>query len=455
MQLEKLEDELIGAIVADSSFYFKIRDRVFREAFSDPKNKKLYDVFEHLADEKESIDSTSVYITARKLFKDSFEDITSHAFNCETHRQYGVNYDMLLSSLANDYISKELARLNTKFSQWLLEGKYSPEEAVTKLRKAQDKLLSLNVKNEISKIGDLVKNFVERIEKSEDEDSESGVRFETGLKFWDEHVGQFKGGKLIVLAARPGMGKTALGTKVAYKVAEQKIPSAILSYEMTSDELVERIVAPIARVNTRRISDYSFSKPEKERLLNILETEKSIKDMPLYLEDASSPHIDTVITRIILLANMGVKVFVVDQTSQIKGEGKEKRERVGDISGKLKGVAKMMNVDVILLNQIGRDVEKRGGEPIPVLSDLKESGNLEEDADIVVFIYRPEYYNRMEDAEGNSTEGKAMVIVAKNRGIGTSEVKCRYIKWYTDFRDLEEGNRIEIEETQDDGDIPF
>jgi len=455
MQLSHIEDELIGAIIADGTFYYRIRNRVFKAMFTQPFNKKLYDVFESLVEDKKDIDGVTVYIGIKTLYKDELDAIHTHAMNCETNRQYNINYSELISALASDYISSELARLNTKFSQWLIEGKYSPEECVQKLRKSQDRLLSLNVTTKVSKIGDLIQNFKERVENYKEDDNENEHQFKTGLKFWDDHVGIHKGGKLIVLAARPGMGKTALGTKVAYMTSKQGVSSAILSYEMDSNELTERVVAPLARVNTRHISNYSFSKPEKERILNILETMPELKKLDLYIEDASNPHIDTVVTRIILLANQGVRLFVVDQTSKIKGEGSDKRQKVGDISNKLKNVAKMMNVDVVLLNQIGREAEKRGGEPIPVLSDLKESGNLEEDADIVVFIYRPEYYGHLEDSEGNSTEGLAKIIVAKHREIGSSDVKCRFIKYYTDFKDLEEDSKISIEKIEDDEDTPF
>ncbi len=254
----------------------------------------------------------------------------------------------------------------------------------------------------------------------------------SGFKDLDEKTGGFQPGNLIVIAARPSMGKSALVANIAENAALAGHAVALFSLEMSEAELAQRFVASQARVKGEdlrrgRVAENSWPK--------ILEVCQRLGQAPLYVDDSSDTGVLEVRAKSRrihqqLLERGGLGLIIIDYLQLMRHEGRvESRvEQVGQISRGLKGLARELNVPVIALSQLSRAVEQRGGDKKPILSDLRESGQIEQDSDLVMFIYRDEYYNKESERPG-----EADIIIAKHRNGPVGDVTLTFQKDYPKF----------------------
>ncbi len=253
----------------------------------------------------------------------------------------------------------------------------------------------------------------------------------SGFKDLDEKTGGFQPGNLIILAARPSMGKSALVTNMAENAALAGRAIALFSLEMSESELAQRFVASQARIKGE---DLRRGKVAAERWPKILEACDRLAQAPLFVDDSSDTGVLEVRAksrRLHAQVPDGLGLIIIDYLQLMRHEGhvESRVEQVGQISRGLKGLARELNVPVIALSQLSRAVEQRGKEDKkPILSDLRESGQIEQDADLVMFIYRDEYYNQ--DSE---REGEADIIIAKHRNGPIGEVVLTFQKEYPKF----------------------
>jgi replicative DNA helicase len=236
----------------------------------------------------------------------------------------------------------------------------------------------------------------------------------SGFRDIDDLTGGFQPGNLIVIAARPSMGKSALVANIAEHAALDGYPVALFSLEMSESELAQRFVASQARVKGE---DLRRGKVAETRWPKILEACQRLAEAPLYIDDSSDTGVLEVRAKSRRLHHAladkgGLGLIVIDYLQLMRHEGRvESRvEQVGQISRGLKGLARELSVPVIALSQLSRAVEQRGGDKKPILSDLRESGQIEQDSDLVMFIYREEYYNHE-----STRPGEADIILAKHR----------------------------------------
>ncbi len=216
----------------------------------------------------------------------------------------------------------------------------------------------------------------------------------SGFKDLDDKTGGFQPGNLIVIAARPSMGKSALVANIAENAALAGYPVALFSLEMSESELAQRFVASQAKINGE---DLRRGKVAEQQWPKIMEACQRLADAPLYIDDSSDTGVLEVRAKARRLHHQlegGLKLIIIDYLQLMRHEGRvESRvEQVGQISRGFKGLARELNVPVIALSQLSRAVEQRGGDKKPILSDLRESGQIEQDSDLVMFIYREEYY---------------------------------------------------------------
>jgi replicative DNA helicase len=252
----------------------------------------------------------------------------------------------------------------------------------------------------------------------------------SGFKDLDEKTGGFQRGNLIVLAARPSMGKSALVANIAENAVLAGHAVALFSLEMSESELAQRFVASQARVKGE---DLRRGKVAEDRWPKILEACQRLSDAPLYVDDSSDTGVLEIRSKCRRLHSQvegGLGLIIVDYLQLMRSEGRiESRvEQVSQMSRGLKGLARELDVPVIALSQLSRAVEQRGGEKKPVLSDLRESGAIEQDADLVMFIYRDEYYEK--DSE---RPGEADIIIAKHRNGPVGEIVLTFQKEYPKF----------------------
>jgi replicative DNA helicase len=252
----------------------------------------------------------------------------------------------------------------------------------------------------------------------------------SGFKDLDEKTGGFQPGNLIVLAARPSMGKSALVANIAENAVLAGHAVALFSLEMSESELAQRFVASQARVKGE---DLRRGKVSADRWPKILQACQRLSDAPMFVDDSSDTGVLEIRSKCRRLHSQvkdGLGLIIVDYLQLMRSEGhiESRVEQVSQMSRGLKGLARELNVPVIALSQLSRAVEQRGGEKKPVLSDLRESGAIEQDADVVMFIYRDEYYEK--DSE---RPGEADIIIAKHRNGPVGEIVLTFQKEYPKF----------------------
>jgi replicative DNA helicase len=253
----------------------------------------------------------------------------------------------------------------------------------------------------------------------------------SGFKDLDGKTGGFHPGNLIVIAARPSMGKSALVANIAENAALEGYPVALFSLEMSESELAQRFVASQARINGE---DLRRGKVPERQWPKIMEACQRLADAPMFIDDSSDTGVLEVRAKARRLHHQiegGLKLIIIDYLQLMRHEGRvESRvEQVGQISRGLKGLARELNVPVIALSQLSRAVEQRGGDKKPILSDLRESGQIEQDSDLVMFIYREEYYLK----EESERPGEADIIIAKHRNGPVGDVVLTFQKQYPKF----------------------
>jgi len=237
----------------------------------------------------------------------------------------------------------------------------------------------------------------------------------TGFNSLDQHTGGWQPGNFVIIGARPGMGKTTVALDWVYASASAGIPVMFISLEMTSKEVIYKLAAKKAGIPSSKMQRSDISPEELPRIWPAME---HISELPIYTYDDRT--ISNTLASIRDKARQvhrqhGLGLIVLDYIQLMTGEEKQREERISAISQGLKRLAKQMNIPVVALSQLSRDVEKRGGTKRPMMADLRESGSLEQDGDIVGFLYRPEYYDIEEDEEGTSLKGKVELIISKHR----------------------------------------
>jgi len=297
-----------------------------------------------------------------------------------------------------------------------------------------------NIKRSSETAQNLVMQAKKRIEEISNKEGLSGVP--SGFTDLDKLTSGWQPSDLVIIAARPGMGKTALTLTMARNIAVgQNIPVAFFSLEMSSVQLITRLISSETGLSSEKLRTGNLEPHEWEQL-NV--KVKSLEQAPLFIDDTPSLSIFDLRAKARRLSSQhGIKLIVVDYLQLMTGGGSQKggnrEQEISSISRNLKALAKELSIPVLALSQLSRAVETRGGSKRPLLSDLRESGAIEQDADIVSFIYRPEYYNidEWDDDDQSPTQGQAEFIIAKHRNGGLDSIRLKFIGQLGKFENLD------------------
>ena len=342
-------------------------------------------------------------------------------------------------------LQKFIQRSLIKISNEIIEEAYDETKDVFDLLdNAEAKLYEVtqgNVKKSTETAQSLVIQAKKKIEEISNKEGLSGIP--TGFTKLDRLTSGWQPSDLIIVAARPGMGKTALTLTMARNIAvDQNIPVAFFSLEMSSVQLITRLISSETGLSSEKLRTGKLEKHEWEQL-NV--KVKSLEKAPLFIDDTPSLSIFDLRAKARRLASQyGIKMIMIDYLQLMTAGGSQKggnrEQEISMISRNLKALAKELNVPVIALSQLSRAVETRGGSKRPLLSDLRESGAIEQDADIVAFIYRPEYYKieEWDDEDRSPTEGQGEFIVAKHRNGGLDNIRLKFIGHLGKFDNLED-----------------
>jgi replicative DNA helicase len=312
------------------------------------------------------------------------------------------------------------------------------------LDKAEASLFAVseeNFRRHYDTMQSLVRRAIDEIQKARSHgDNLTGVP--SGYTKLDRITGGWQKSDLIVIAARPGMGKTAFILSMARNMAiDFKKPVAVFSLEMSSVQLVTRLISSETQLAADKLRRGNLEDYEWEQLNAKI---NKLIDAPIFIDDTAALSIFELRAKCRRLKEQhDIQLIMVDYIQLMTAggtDGKSNREQeISTISRSLKSLAKELNVPVIILSQLNRDLEKRAGSKKPILSDLRESGAIEQDADIVVFIYRPEYY-KIETDEYGPTLGMADVIIAKHRNGALEDVRLKFVNKFARFEDTEDAN---------------
>lgn len=454
-QATELEEVVLGAMMIDKKGVDEAIDILSPDAFYKDAHKHIFEAIHVLFQEGQPIDLLTV---SSQLKKEKKLEICGGEY-------YLIQLTQKISSSAHiEYhsriiLQKYIQRSLIKISNEIIEEAYDEgTDVFDLLDHAESKLYEVtqgNIKKSSETAQNLVTQALKRIEEISNKEGLSGIP--SGFDDLDKLTSGWQPSDLIIVAARPGMGKTALTLSMARNMAvEHEIPVAFFSLEMSSVQLITRLISSETGLSSEKLRTGNLKKHEWEQL-NV--KVKALEKAPLYIDDTPSLSIFDLRAKARRMASQHqIKLIVIDYLQLMTGGGNNKggnrEQEISTISRNLKALAKELNIPVIALSQLSRAVETRGGTKRPLLSDLRESGAIEQDADIVSFIYRPEYYDieEWDDEEGSPTEGQGEFIVAKHRNGGLDNIRLRFIGNLGRFEnlksiaeDLEFGSKINSE----------
>lgn len=354
----------------------------------------------------------------------------SSAANIGYHSQVLVDY----------YIKRECIQLASTIHHHAYEDETDVVDLIEMLEKGLQGILGGIQSQSIVPLKEGLFNLIQEISKrTENKHGITGVP--SGFLSLDRITHGWQQSDLVTIAARPGMGKTAfLLTTLRNAAIQFNEPVAIVSVEMATVQLIQRLVAMETGISLKKIRGEMFNQLDYSHLTNKI---SKLSDAPFYIIDASSMSITELRTVCRQLKQKyGVKLIGVDYLQLLKGDKEtlkkgNREQEIASITRGLKACAKELNLPIILLSQLSREVEKRGGAKIPQLSDLRESGSIEQDSDIVGFLWRPEYYKMEGDSDGTFTQGLTKLIIAKHRNGSLMDAFLTFVGNTTSFKDCE------------------
>ena len=438
-----LEQVVLGAMMIDKKGVDEIIDILTPEVFYKEAHHYIYDAIRALFENGEPIDLLTVSEQLKKMAKldqagaDYYLIQLTQKVSSSAHIEYHARI------ILQKYIQRSLIKISNE----IIEEAYDETTDVFDLLDtAESKLYEVtqgNIKRSSETAQSLVIQAKKKIEEISNKEGLSGVP--SGFDRLDKLTSGWQPSDLIIVAARPGMGKTALTLSMARNIAVgQGIPVAFFSLEMASVQLITRLISSETGLSSEKLRTGKLEKHEWEQL-NV--KVKSLEKAPLFIDDTPSLSIFDLRAKARRLASQhGIKMIIIDYLQLMTAGGSQKNgnreQEISMISRNLKALAKELMVPVIALSQLSRAVETRGGSKRPLLSDLRESGAIEQDADIVSFIYRPEYYkiDEWDDEERSPTDGQAEFIIAKHRNGGLENIRLKFIGHLGKFDNLDDFN---------------
>lgn len=446
----ELEEVVLGACMLEKDAYMNVCDILVPDSFYDPVNRKIFEAISNLSLNQRPIDMMTVTEQLRR--EGTLDEVGGPVHITElTARVYSAaNVEFHARIIAQKYLARRLITFAAT-----IEGKAFDEsnDVDDLLQEAEGQLFDISrtqLKREVTQIDPVINQALEQIQNAAN--SESGLSgLQTGYTDLDRMTSGWQNSDLIIIAARPAMGKTAFALSMAKNMAvDFNIPVAVFTLEMANVQLVKRLISNVASLEGEKIKSGNLSAEEWDRLNSRL---RNVYSAPLYLDETPGLSITELRTKARrLVREKGVKMIMIDYLQLMNATGMKlgsREQEVSTISRSLKALAKELDIPIIALSQLNRSTESREDKR-PVLSDLRESGAIEQDADIVCFIHRPEYYTRAtEDGEGNDIRGLAQLIVAKHRSGAVGDVKLRFISKFAKFENWDEGYRL-VQETLSD-----
>lgn len=443
-QAKELEEAVLGALMLEKDAYSIVSDILKPECFYEHTHQLIYSAIVDLAMQQKPIDMLTVSEQLRR--RGDLEEVGGEFFITELTGRVAsaANIEFHARIIAQKYLARELIRFSSEIQTKAFDETNDVDDL---MQEAEGKLFEIsqrNVKKDVTQIDPVIEEAIKLLEiASNRKDGLSGLQ--TGFHELDKKTSGWQNSDLIIIAARPAMGKTAFVLSMAKNMAiHYNTPVALFSLEMSNVQLVNRLIVNTCEIPGEKIKSGQLAPYEWEQLMTKI---KDLYSAPIYIDDTPSLSVFELRTKARrLVREHGIKAIIIDYLQLMNASGMNfgsREQEISTISRSLKGLAKELNIPIIALSQLNRSVENRQDkDKRPQLSDLRESGAIEQDADMVCFIHRPEYYKILEDENGDSLIGLAEIIIAKHRNGATGNIKMRFKGEFARFQNLNDDTQI-------------
>ena len=466
-QARPLEEAVLGATMLDKDALPVIIDILSKESFYSDAHQAIYSAMMRLFEKSQPVDLLTVTEELKK--SGEIDKIGGPYYLVELTNRVAsaANIEYHARIISQKHIQRELIKVSTNIIRDAYEDTTDVFQLLDDAEQGLFKITENHLNRGYESMGTLASRALKNLEElSQREEGLTGIP--TGFTDLDRLTSGWQPSDLIILAARPGMGKTSFVLALARNAAmDFNKGVAIFSLEMANVQLVQRLISMEAEISGSKLRSGQLEDYEWQQMNSVIE---KMSEVPIFIDDTPGINVFELRAKCRRLKMQhDIQMVIIDYLQLMTGGGDNKNgnreQEISAISRALKGLAKELNVPVIALSQLSRAVETRGGTKRPQLSDLRESGAIEQDADIVSFIYRPEYYQILEDEEGNSLKGIGEVIIAKHRNGALDTVKLRFTDKFAKFSNLDDPDFTDLPDVQNnvitkssrmnDDDIPF
>ena len=440
-QALEVEKAVLGALMIDKDAYLVISELLRPESFYEPRHQKIFDAVRQLSMNERPIDVLTV---TEQLSKNGvLEEIGGPGYIAELSSRVATsaNIEYHANIVAEKYISRQLITYTSTIGKKAFDETCDPKDVIAEAESMLFDIAQTNVKKDYVHVSPLIKE-ASQIMMAASKNNGDVTGISTGYKRLDDLTSGWQNSDLVIIAGRPAMGKTAFALSMAKNIAaDQNVPMAFFSLEMSGVQLVNRLIANTCEIEGMKILNGSLNAEEWERFDKRIQ---HLIDAPLYIDDTPGLSVFELRTKAMrLVREHKVQLIMVDYLQLMNANGmrfNSRQEEVSTISRSLKILAKELNIPVIALSQLNRGLEARTGADgkRPMLSDLRESGAIEQDADMVIFVHRPEKFGLTQGPNGEDYLGKAEIIIAKHRKGATDTVLLDFKGEYTRFENPED-----------------
>ncbi len=451
-QAIELEEAVLGALMLDNEALSDTIDILKPEYFYKIEHQKIFDSIIVLFNESKPVDILTIIEQLKK--SGELENIGGAFYITQLTNNVAssANTEYHARIIVEKFIQRSLIQISSS----IIKDSFDETiDVFDLLSNAEQELFSVtegSLRKSYSKMSELISSAINNIEELKNkEDGLSGVP--SGFSRLDRVTSGWQKSDLVIIAARPGMGKTALALTMCRNIAiNHKTPIGIFSLEMSTDQLVNRLISSESEIPSNKLRKGNL---EEYEFVQLHEKIKDLAEAPIYIDDTPGLSVFELRAKARrLVKNHGVKIIIVDYLQLMTAGGNKignREQEISTISRSLKGIAKELKIPVIALSQVNRGVESRTStSKRPILADLRESGAIEQDADIVTFIYRPEYYKIYEWENADDSRGQAEIIIAKHRNGPLDNIRLKFINILAKFSDLDYFDGVNEEENLGD-----
>ena len=437
-QAIELEEVVLGALMLEKDAYVAVCEFLKKECFYKDVHQTIYEAITNLSLNQEPVDLLTVSQQLKRMGK--LEEVGGQSFISELTGKVAsaANIEYHAQIIVQKYLSRELIRISSDIQKKAYDEKQDVDELMQDAEGQLFEITQRNLKKDVTHIQPVISKAIDLIEiAANKQDGYTGIP--SSFNGIDTITSGWQKSDLIIIAARPAMGKTAFVLSMAKNMAlDYEHPVAVFSLEMSNIQLVNRLIVNVAEIEGDKIKRGKLAPFEWEQLR--LRT-ATLQKAPIFVDDTPSLSVFELRTKARrLVKEHKIQCIIIDYLQLMNASGMtygSREQEVSIISRSLKGLAKELDIPIIALSQLNRGVEGRtGADKRPQLSDLRESGAIEQDADMVLFIHRPEYYKITQDEQGNDLRGKAEIIIAKHRNGSTGDVLLRFKQDFIKFTNL-------------------